>query len=190
MALRRGFKAEAARIALEFRAEMGLAAGDRLDPHAACAHLAIPVATLSSLEWRDPEAATQLLRIDSSCFSAGTVLSGSMRLIVLNDSHHVNRQSSSLAHELSHVVLEHPPGPAIDPETGCRTWSDEHEQEADWLGGCLLVPRDGLAAIVTGAEHLVAAAEHFCVSDEMISYRYNVTGLRRQHERRARGGLG
>ncbi len=75
-------------------------------------------------------------------FSALTIVDGHRRLIVVNDAHALVRQASSLAHELSHVVLEHEPHRAVS-EQGCRLWNDEMEKEADWLGVALLVPRDG-----------------------------------------------
>lgn len=185
MAYARGFKAEAERLALELREELGVSVDGRLDPRAACAHLAIPVASLTFLARRDAEAAHQLLAVDAGCFSAGTVLAGSARIIVLNDAHHPNRQVSSLAHELAHVLLEHPPGHVIDAVTGCRTWSAEHEMEADWLGGCLLVPRPTLDAMVVNVDALPEVAELLGVSEAMMSWRYNATGMAAQHRRRA-----
>ena len=183
MPLRRGFKTEAASLATEFRTELGLAITDPFDAHAACAHLDIPVATISFLARRDEEAADHLLQVDSTCFSAGTILVGPARMIVLNDSHHPHRQKSSLAHELGHVLLEHPAGHVIDPVTGCRSWSADQEQEADWLGGCLIAPREGLQALVRNEADLARVGELLGISDQMLTYRYNITGLARQRER-------
>lgn len=184
MAFQRGFKTQTENLALELRRELGLSDTDRLEPRLACEHLAIPIAAISWLARRDTEASEHLLTVDPTCFSAGTVFCGPARVIVLNDGHHVHRQVSSIAHELGHVLLEHPPGQAIDPVTGCRTWSQAHEEEADWLGGCLLAPRSGLSQLVNGAGDLQAAAHHLGISVQMITYRYNTTGLARQHQRR------
>ena len=184
MAFRRGFKSQAEALALELRQDLGLSATDRFDPREACAHLAIPVAAIAWLARRDSEASDHLLTVDPGCFSAGTVFCGPARAIVLNDGHSPARQNSSIAHELGHVLLEHPPGNAIDPLTGCRTWSKTHEEEADWLGGCLLAPRKGLEQLVSSPTGLESVAEHLAISSEMIQYRYNATGLARQHQRR------
>jgi len=62
----------------------------------------------------------QLLHADAG-FSALTVSAGTRRLIVYNQRHPPDRRANSLAHELSHIILEHLPAPALD-ESGSRLW--------------------------------------------------------------------
>lgn len=140
--LRHGFKAEAERIALATRAELGLSARDRLDALLLAEHLAIPVVSLRDLQagGARAESVACLLSTDAG-FSALTVCCGTRRLVVYNPAHPPGRRANSVAHELSHVILEHPPEPMIGLG-GCRRWNVRMEAEADWLASTLLVPRD------------------------------------------------
>jgi Zn-dependent peptidase ImmA (M78 family) len=65
---------------------------------------------------------------------------------VVNERHSRTRLANSIAHELSHLLLSHPPSAGFDP-LGNRDWHQEEEDEADWLAGCLLAPRGGLIAV-------------------------------------------
>jgi len=97
-------------------------------------------------------------------FSAAAVVIEDDALIVVNDSHTPQRQTSSIAHELAHLILRHPPGPAFG-EFGSRTLTPKHEEEAEWLAGCLLVPAKGIKATMLRHGHSVRrAAEHYGVS--------------------------
>ena len=54
------------------------------------------------------------------------------------------------------------------------------EEEADWLSGCLLLPRDALLAIKKRRLDDAAAAVEYGVSMRMLSYRMAMTGVKRQ----------
>ena len=81
MTLRRGFKAEAAELASEIRAELRLGARDRLDPFQLARHLDIPVVRLSAL-LSSSRGAHYLLTEEPESFSGLTVLRGCYRMIV------------------------------------------------------------------------------------------------------------
>ena len=187
MTYRRGFKAEAERIALEARAELGLSATDALDVTALATHLEIPVLAMSSLCASDGTSGfLDVLRFrEQESFSALTLFTGTARLIVHNDSHHPHRQSSNIAHELSHCLLEHPPAPLVS-DTGCRYWNPKFEAEADWLGAALLVPRDGGLCLAKRGWDLDRIAEHYNVSEPLCRWRLQQTGVIKQVERLAR----
>jgi Zn-dependent peptidase ImmA (M78 family) len=145
LTLRRGFKSEAERIASELRAELDLSPLDKLDPAQLAEHLGIPVFGLSEIGRFDGARGGfihVLQNAERDTFSARTVFVGERRLIIHNDSHAPTRQASNVTHELSHCVLEHPPSPVLSPE-GCRNWNSQFEEEADWLAGALLIPREG-----------------------------------------------
>ena len=121
----------------------------------------------------------QLTVVDSSCFSAGTVLTGTGRLIIFNPVHGNGRLANSIAHELAHLLLEHAPGPDIGPG-GCRVWDHEMESQADLLAAVLLVSRDAaLACARIGLPHPVGAAR-FGVSADLMRWRTDYTGAARQ----------
>ncbi len=182
--LRRGFKTDAERISLSIRAELRLAAADRLDcfqlAFQLAAHLGVLVVPLPDLlvDGARPESIAHL-RADDAQFSAVTVCLGTRRLIVYNSDHPLGRCANSLAHELSHIIHDHPPAAALS-EGGCREWHAVHEAEADWQAGALLVPRDGLLAWLRRGGSPESGAEHFGVSLTLFRWRLNQTGVARQ----------
>jgi hypothetical protein len=179
--VRRGFAAEADRLATTVRAELGLGAHDRLDPRALASEYGITVVPITDLVADGASAISirQLTVVDDGCFSAGTVLVGTTRLIIFNPVHSDGRLANSVAHELAHLLLEHIPGPAIGPG-GCRVWDQEMEEEADLLAAILLVPRDAaLDCARVGLPHLVGAAR-FGVSNELMRWRTDHSGASRQ----------
>ena len=130
---------------MEIRAELGWSATDALDVFAVAEYWGIPVVPMSALpDGCGTHGFLQVFRTrEQDSFSAITIFTGTARLIVHNDSHHPHRQSSNIAHELSHCILEHPSAPLRNGDSGCRDWNATYEAEADWLGGALLIPWGG-----------------------------------------------
>lgn len=189
--MRRGFKAEAERVAASARSELGLGLQDRLDPMVLATHLSIPVVGLLELGRKSPTKSFHgyFSSVDPDSFSAITIIRGYHRLIVHNDAHHPNRQASNLAHELSHTLLEHEPAPLTDSE-GQRFWNGEVEQEATWLGAALLLPRDAALAMVKSGWPTPRIASHFGVSDDLCQWRIRETGILVQLQRTQRWSRG
>lgn len=179
MDLRRGFKSEANTIAAEVRAELGLRARDPLDPLTLAAHLEVPVLPLSDYGTDAPTAHRHFADVEMEAFSAVTVFRGPRRTIVHNDSHSLGRQASNLAHELGHALLLHPPSAPLD-DRGCRLWDQEIEDEAQFLAGALLLTEDAALYIARNGITLQAAADHFGISTQMVTYRLNITGARKR----------
>jgi hypothetical protein len=178
--LRHGFKAEAERIALELRAELGLGPADRLDPRRLAEHLGIPVVALRDLSG-DGAAEGSLARLlaPEVGFSALTVCAGPRRLIVYNQRHAPGRRAASLAHELAHVILDHPAGPVLD-QARARLWDETLESEADWQAGALLVPREGAVAWLRRERGPAGGERHFGVSRALFLWRLHQSGAARQ----------
>ena len=182
MALRRGFKSEAAALAKEVREELGLGPLDRLNPRHLARYLTVPIVPLSKLSPSSP-GARHFLSVEQRAFSALTVFAGHRRMVVHNDSHSEARQNSNLAHELAHALLRHEPAAALDSSTGCREWNDTKEEEAEWLGGELLVTSDMALAVARGQLTRQQAQKHLGVSEEMLNWRINKTGAAKRVER-------
>jgi hypothetical protein len=178
--LRPGFKAEAEKIAQRVRAELGLTALDALDCFALADVWGIPVVSLGELRENGAkdESVRRLLGEDAG-FSATTVVLGTKRLIVYNPRQPDGRRASNLAHELSHLILEHEAAPAIGLG-GCRHWDGVQEAEADWLGAALLVPRASALEWMLEHDDLEDGARNFGVSIELFRWRVNHTGVVRQ----------
>jgi len=183
--VRRGFKKEAKWIARQVRDDLGLSLTDPLDPWRLAELLDIPVLRLSDFQESAEGAYHYFRERGRSVFSAVTVFCGNRRLIVHNDSHSPGRQASNVCHELAHGLLLHAPTPILD-DKGCRYWSKEIEEEANWLSGVLLVPDEAAIAVVKGGIDLARAAALYGVSVKMMTFRINVSGARKRVRRFSR----
>jgi hypothetical protein len=178
-----GLKSECESLAAAVRAEIGLSTSEPLNPRALAAHLGIPVHPLSSLGGNDAAAAAiDYVRTgDPSVMSAMTIFPDwprRHRIIIFNDANTPQRQNSDLAHELSHGLRLHEPRHAI--VSGCRDYAKVEEDEAAWLSGCLLVPRNAALAAAMSSVPIERAAAEYGVSNQMMSWRINATGARAQ----------
>ena len=80
----------------------------------------------------------------------------------------------TLAHELSHALLHHPPTPALD-DIGNRIWNQDIEDEAaalagwlaGWLAGCLLMTAEAALATARNRWSVAEAATRFGISEQM-----------------------
>lgn len=180
--MRRGFKAEAERLSDQVRNDLGLKKADRL-----------PLDRLADLQRAELRSASDLIDIDRlkaidelqpGAFSACTFEIGERRVIVWNPLASPGRRTSDIAHELSHILLEHAVKEvqSIGELTffGC---DPDEEQEACWLAGCLLLPRKLLLATLGAGATPSEIAERYEVSLQMANYRISATGVMRQLRR-------
>jgi Zn-dependent peptidase ImmA (M78 family) len=103
--------------------------------------------------------------------------------IIYNDRNSSGRQSSDIMHELSHIILDHDPSQVIlsvDGLLGMRTFDAKQEDEANWLGWTLLLPRPALAHCIRLGRSASEIAEEFNVSEQLVKYRTGITGISRQ----------
>jgi len=188
--MKRGFKSECESIATAVRGEMGLAGHAPLRSSDLADHLGIPVHPISALDGNGVSSAVQHIRSNNKVLSAMTIFPAwpkHHRLVIFNDANSLARQNSDVAHELAHGLLLHEPRSAI--VNGCRDYSRVDEEEAAWLSGCLLVPREAAVVVAMAQMSMAAAAAEYSVSTQMMTYRVNSTGALRQAEasRRRRG---
>lgn len=175
--LPRGFKAEAERTSERIRRELGLTLHDRLDCHCLAIHLGVRVVPLREMARLGvPTEAVAYLLDPEAGFSAVTVWCGGACLLIHNDEHSPERTANDIVHELSHMLQKHPPLPAISLG-GCRDWDDRYEEEANWLAGALLVPRDGAFVHIRRGGSLEDGAIRFGVSLDLFRWRVNATGV-------------
>ncbi len=182
----RGFKTWCEKYSAEKRKALGLSPDAPLDTRALAKHLGVRVWTPAEVPGLDPSTLDVLLRNDGvtpSCWSAVTVLAAGKVLVILNSSHSAARQASDLTHELAHRIRGHEAQEVEVTEAGLMmlsSYDKAQEEEADWLSGCLLLPREALIAIKRrGLEDALAATE-FGVSMRMLAYRMAMTGVKRQ----------
>ena len=170
MNFRRGFKAEANRIALRVREKGGLSAIAPIDPVQVCAWFDVTLIPLSELGCD----CSHFLGCGESSFSAVTVPCGSATAIVHNDSHHPYRTRSNICHELAHCFLGHECVPPLT-SAGERAHDGGVEAEANYLAGALLMTNE--AAIHVVKEGLISSAQRlYGVSRPMLDYRLRISG--------------
>jgi Zn-dependent peptidase ImmA (M78 family) len=178
--VRRGFVAEAELIALREREMIGVGLLEALDPKLLARHRQIKVVTLASFAEVIAADVEHLLVTDSACFSAATVIRDGRAMIVYNESHARGRCANSIAHELAHLILEHPASNAFDA-FGNRNFPKGLEDEATWLAACLLVPKEAIVPVLSFHDNdLDAAAAQFGVSVPLLRWRLNKTVPRRR----------
>lgn len=178
-----GFKAQANRIAVGIRRQLGLSSVDPLNPYAVAERLGIGVVSVASFEDRCPGEVAAVLGGDGGDFSALYCSSGDgVRFIVLNERHISARQNSSLCHEISHAVLGHP-SEVFACWGGHRETQPAYERQADFLAGCMLVPNEAADYIVWSGLDLEQVRDTYGVSSKMLEWRLNVSGARKKYDR-------
>lgn len=184
--MRRGFKAEAERLAASAREGLGLEPFAKLDPWDYTRSLGITVLEFSALNLPTKDA-NQLVVTDRESWSGLTLKEGGNFFVVVNPSESQARQCSTLMHEVSHIKLGHRPSGVTLSGSGMMLLSDypdELEQEADWLSAALLLPRDALHHFRSQGWARLAICEHFGVSTQLYDWRVHKTGVEVQLRRR------
>ena len=181
---RRGFKKWSDEKVIELRKQLGLYPSSPLCAFKLCDFLRIPVLIPSSVRGLSQEQLDELLDNGSNHWSAVTIpLDNGTYIIIHNPTHSPARQQSNLMHELSHIICEHTISEKAK-KTGLagflRNLDPEQEDEAEWLGSCLQLPRPALLYSLNNGMTVKKIAEHYNCSTEMVQYRINITGVRKQ----------
>ncbi|MGE0133135.1 MAG: ImmA/IrrE family metallo-endopeptidase [Blastocatellales bacterium] len=177
--LERGFKTWAERTALAFRRELGLTVNDPLPPERFATYLGIQLWTPRNIPDLPPEVTEQLLEKDPWGWSAIS-LNG---IIIYNPRKSKGRRASDIMHELAHILLDHRPAIILlspDLPIGMRSFDAKQEDEANWLAGCLLLPREGLLNAKRRKLLVEQIAEHYGVTGALVNFRVNLTGIQSQ----------
>lgn len=179
MTLRRGFKAEAERTAAKIRSDLGLESHHAVDIKQAAEVLGVRVVSASTLV--DIERLEEIEAIQAFAFSACTFDIRGSNVIVFNPLRSAERSASDIAHEVSHLLLEHELT-EIQFFDGVpfRTCQAEQEEEATALGGTILLPRPLLLSAARSGSSVEALAQRNGVTIEMARFRWNTTGVARQ----------
>lgn len=186
----RGFKTWAENSAITFRRNLHLHDVDPLDHVELARHIGIRLWTPRDVPTLPQASLDHLLSTAGDEWSAVSVTVGKTGIIVYNPSHSSARQASDIMHELAHIIRGHKPSQVIpsivQPGIFLRTFDPLQEAEANWLAGCLLLPRVALAHCETKQVPQQEVCRHYGVSAELYKYRLNVTGVKRQFASRRR----
>jgi Zn-dependent peptidase ImmA (M78 family) len=184
--VRRGFKAEAERVAERTRTQMGLRPRDRLAIEALASHVNVEIMPADRLVERAQ--LQQLEDIQPGAFSAATFhLPGGRTVAVFNPLSTAKRTNSDISHEVAHLLLGHDVREI--QRLGGHTFltcNPEQEEEANWLAGCLLLPRQLLLNEAMQGTSVEVISERYQVSCEMARFRLNTSGVLLQAQRARR----
>lgn len=191
--MRRGFKADAERHAAALREAIGCSDRETMPLPRLAVHLKVAVLAGDRV-LGNSEPFRALHDEQSGAFSAATLhLPDGRTVVIYNpitfdgdhlDPHQAKRDGrtrSNVAHEFSHLVLGHElrevkkiAGQAF------LTCNPEQEEEANWLAGCLLLPRQLLLTAARADQSDSELAEAHQVTEEMVRFRMNTSGVRMQ----------
>ena len=183
--MRRGFKTEAENASAAARQALKLRPLAALDPWAYAQLLGVLVLDFASLSL-SPATIHQLTVADGDSWSAMTMKEGATLAIVLNPAHAPTRRHSDLMHELAHIKLRHTPVRVDVSKNGVlllSDYSEDQEQEADWYGAALLLPRSALVHHRSRGETAADIADRYGVSASLCEWRLRMTGVEIQVRR-------
>ena len=188
--MERGFKSRCEEMSRSLRAELGLDQAAPLPAEQLASYLGVYLWSVEDLGLA-PADVTQLVRTDPDSWSAITVSAADRDAIILNPNHRRGRYSSDVMHELAHLLLGHEPSTmffAGQENLALRGFNKAAEDEANWLAGALLLPRDALVTLRAQNKPKDVACDEFGVSRQMMDFRMRVTGVERQFSRKRKSG--
>lgn len=187
MSFRRGFKAEAERIAEGLRSDAGITGIGPADLDAIAGTLNARILAADTLVPRSR--LLELRAIQEDAFFACTITLPNESVVVFNPLCERARQRSDIAHELAHLALNHPlrRTERVDAFT-FFTCDPDQEAEANWLGGALLLPRSVLVRLAR-RKSPEEIAEMCQVTLSMATFRLHSTGVALQLGREGRPAI-
>jgi len=185
----RGFKSWCENTSESIRVKMGLMPHSPLAALELAKKLDVEVWNLSEVPGLSASTSSFLSSEAGNEWSAVTVQANGRQIVVLNPRHSDARRSSTLMHELAHVIRQHPPAQAVTSESGfvIRVFEEKQEAEADWLAGTLLLPRAALAYCSSKRIPVPEILAAYNVSNALYGYRMRMTGVSRQFARNGHG---
>ena len=184
--LKRGFKAKAEKLAIQYRESLNIHSCDPLCAIKLAEHLKISVYDATEFITKPSEINLLSGANGKDCeWSALTMTSKvGNRIIIYNPFHSVARQQSDLMHELAHIICKHEIHQVetdFEIPFGMRDYDEEQEKEAEWLGSTLQLTKPCLLWARKRNMATIEIAAHFNASVEMVTYRMNITGITKRY---------
>ena len=177
---RRGFKTLCETVASQKRHALKVPLTGPLDPRIVAKDMGVIVVYIEQVPNLAPGTLEQLTQHDASAWSAVTVCWKNKYLIVMNSAHAPTRQSSSLMHELAHLIIGHKPARLDVTPDGLMilsSYDKQNEEEANWLAAALLLPREALLHMRRRGLSNEETANLYGCSTSMVLFRINTTGV-------------
>lgn len=179
---KRGFKTESEKKALDYRKVLDLKTYDPLPAEIISQYLNIKILAPSDI--LNNKSINYSILTSSKDWSALTLISKvGNRIIIHNDRHSKARKESDLMHEIAHVICKHDTSERTKingEDILLRTYNEEQEKEAEWLGGCMQLPREALLWHLRRNVSVKEIATIFSASESMVRFRINSTGVKHQ----------
>lgn len=180
--LKRGFKAKAERLAKQYRELLNIHPCAPLCAFKLAEHLQITVCS-----------ATEFLKLpheinlltgtngkDSEWSALTMITKTGNRIIIHNPFNAIARQQSDMMHELAHIICNHERSQKeydFEIPFGMREFDEIQEEEAKCLGSTLQLATPCLLWANKRNMTTIEIATHFNASNDMVSYRMNLTGI-------------
>ena len=171
----------AERQASMLRQDLGLNELDILDPYELAEKMAfIKLLPLEAVQNISPEFLQQLCERDSKGWSAGSLaLPDGTVAVIMNPKHAKTRARATLMEEIAHIHLAHQPSllTAGANQITARSYDEQQEREAYWVGAAALVPMWQLRQAQRLGRNIQALADYCEVSPKLVKFRSEITGI-------------
>lgn len=178
--LRRGFKSQCERRAVELRKEFDLPPIAPLIAAHVADKLRVTVWSPDDIANFDPAQLRHLTGDGADEWSGFTLTLRGQSLVMINSAQSERRRNSVLMHELAHIMLGHRLADAVVSDGGHlipSTYNQDQEDEAAWFGATLLLPRPALLWMRRRGMSDDQGASHFKVSPDLLKWRVRMTGI-------------
>ena len=178
----RGFKSWSENTALTIRGRLNLSKYDPISPYELAKYMKVRIIKPEEINGLQSETIKYLTSTHGDEWSAVTIRTSGIDIIVINSSHSDRRNASNIMHELSHILRGHDSTQVLIYEMNLtfRTYNALQEAEADWLASTLLLPRPVLLRCRYKNYSADIASEMYGVSTALFKYRINISGVNRQ----------
>jgi Zn-dependent peptidase ImmA (M78 family) len=177
--LRRGFKSQCERRAVELRRQLCLADFAPLPAPAVAKVYGIDVWPLERVVRATQAGAVDLRELGGDDWLVFTLRLGNRDLVVINTTQSPPQQNSIITHEIAHIILGHElassVGTAADP-LSVGSYDQDQEDEAAWFGSTLLLPRPALTWMRRHRLSAAAASAYFGITPELLHWRLQAAG--------------
>jgi Zn-dependent peptidase ImmA (M78 family) len=180
MNFERGFKTWAERTSANLRKELGLSGFDPLPPKLLADYLEVRLCTPRDVPNITQDVLDQLLEHDPWGWSAVSVFQPDRTVVIFNPRRSGGRRASDIMHELAHIILDHRPATIVMSHDGSfvmRSYDEKQEGEANWLGWCLLLPREALLRCLRRGLSEIEIADTYGVTETLANFRIRMTGV-------------
>lgn len=179
--LKRGFKANAERLAKEYREKLNIHPCAALCAFKLAEYLSIPVYKITDIT-STPSHIQLLSGVNGDEWSALTMITEVGNTIIIHNPFNSEaRQQSDMMHELSHIICEHKHEKIMHESPlpfGMRNdYNIIYEEEAKCLGSTLQLASPCLLWALKKGMNYQEIANYFNASYDMVKFRMNTTGI-------------